>query len=163
MHHGDVYTQHILLCAKYGMPIWKQTEVTSQTRKHAKKPVNLILRSKLNIILEPWMYVTKFLMVKHRCAKYVKPNLIILTLRSWVNIKSYRNVRDTLSFGDTPIRQIWYPYVKPNKRPMGHITHLRNQFKSINTFQQSYGYIITFIRSEKNPLSPSWQLNALYL
>ena len=25
-----------------------------------------------------------------------------------------------------------------NKRPMGHIAHRRNQFKSINTFAQSY-------------------------
>ena len=28
-----------------------------------------------------------------------------------------------------------------NKRPMGHITHLRNQFKSMNTFEWSYDYI----------------------
>ena len=27
-----------------------------------------------------------------------------------------------------------------NKRPMGHIAHVRNQFKSINTFAQSYDY-----------------------
>ena len=38
---------------------------------------------------------------------------------------------------------------KSNKRPMGHITHLRKQFKSINT----YDYIITLIkRRKKNPL-----------
>ena len=29
---------------------------------------------------------------------------------------------------------------KKNKRPMGHITHLRNQFKSTNTFERSYNY-----------------------
>ena len=28
-----------------------------------------------------------------------------------------------------------------NKRPMGHIAHLRNQFKSMNTFKRSYDYI----------------------
>ena len=28
-----------------------------------------------------------------------------------------------------------------NKRPMGHIAHLRNQFKSMNTFERSYDYI----------------------
>ena len=33
---------------------------------------------------------------------------------------------------------------------MGHIAHLRNQFKSINTFAQSYDYIITLIWREKN-------------
>ena len=25
-----------------------------------------------------------------------------------------------------------------NKRPMGHIAYLKNQFKSMNTFEQSY-------------------------
>ena len=28
-----------------------------------------------------------------------------------------------------------------NKRPMGHIAHLRYQFKSINTFERSYDHI----------------------
>ena len=32
-----------------------------------------------------------------------------------------------------------------NKRPMGHIAHLRKQFKSINT----YDYIITLIKRRK--------------
>ena len=31
-----------------------------------------------------------------------------------------------------------------NKRPMGHIAHLRNQFK-IKTFSQKYDYIKTLI------------------
>ena len=35
-----------------------------------------------------------------------------------------------------------------NKRPMGHIAHLRKQFKSINT----YDYMITLIKSRKNTL-----------
>ena len=38
--------------------------------------------------------------------------------------------------------------ISHNKRPMGHIAHLRKQFKSINT----YDYIITLIRRRKNPL-----------
>ena len=37
-----------------------------------------------------------------------------------------------------------------NKRPMGHIAHMRNQFKSINTFVQSNAYIITLICRGKN-------------
>ena len=45
----------------------------------------------------------------------------------------------------------------------GHIAHLKNQFKWINTFQQSYGCIITLIRSRIKPLSASRELNALYL
>ena len=34
-----------------------------------------------------------------------------------------------------------------NKRPMGHITHMRKQFKSTNT----YDYIITLIKRRKKP------------
>ena len=34
---------------------------------------------------------------------------------------------------------------------MGHIAHLRNQFKSINTFKKGYDYIITLIRRGKVP------------
>ena len=37
-----------------------------------------------------------------------------------------------------------------NKRPMGHVAHLRNKFKLINTFEQSYDYIITLNRRGKN-------------
>ena len=32
---------------------------------------------------------------------------------------------------------------------MGHIAHPRNQLKSINTFEQSYEFIITLIRRVK--------------
>ena len=38
---------------------------------------------------------------------------------------------------------------------MGHINHLGNQFKSINTFAQSYYHIITLILREKNPIISS--------
>ena len=38
---------------------------------------------------------------------------------------------------------------KWNKRPMGHIAHLRKPFKSINT----YDYIITLIKRRKKTLS----------
>ena len=37
---------------------------------------------------------------------------------------------------------------------MGHIDHLRNQFKSINTFEQSYDCIIKIDKERKNRLSP---------
>ena len=48
-----------------------------------------------------------------------------------------------------------------NKRPMGHIAHLRNQVKSINTFEQSYDYVITLIGRRKKPhylLFENWML-----
>ena len=38
-----------------------------------------------------------------------------------------------------------------NKRPMGHIAYLRNQYQSIDTFAQSYDYSITFMRVELIP------------
>ena len=38
-----------------------------------------------------------------------------------------------------------------NKRPMGHIAHLRKQFKSINT----YDYIIMLIKRKEKPLLTS--------
>ena len=42
-----------------------------------------------------------------------------------------------------------------NKRPMGHIAHLRNQFKSINiNFEKSYDYIITIMRTGKTLFFP---------
>ena len=46
-----------------------------------------------------------------------------------------------------------------NKRPMDHISHLKNQFKSKITND----YIITLITRKKNQLSPFWELNGFYL
>ena len=42
-----------------------------------------------------------------------------------------------------------YIYFYKKRSPL---THLRNQFKSMNTFEQSYDYKITLIRRGKNPL-----------
>ena len=36
-----------------------------------------------------------------------------------------------------------------NKKPMGNIANLRNQFKSINTYEKRFDYIITLIRRGK--------------
>ena len=38
-----------------------------------------------------------------------------------------------------------------NKRPMGHIAQLRNNFQSINTFAQRYDYTITLILRGSSP------------
>ena len=48
------------------------------------------------------------------------------------------------NFGHTP--KFKRGITPRNKRPMGHIAHLRKQFKSINT----YDYIITLIKRRKN-------------
>ena len=37
--------------------------------------------------------------------------------------------------------KVWPYKSTSNKRPMGHIAHLRNQFESINQFEQNYDYI----------------------
>ena len=67
-----MYLTHPLMvidpCAKYGMPMSKQTEVTCWTWRHDKS-----LRSKVNIQLRSWMYATHRFMVIHPCAKYGKP------------------------------------------------------------------------------------------
>ena len=50
-------------------------------------------------------------------------------------------------------RSMLHSVTERDKRPMGHIAHLRNQFKSINTFEKRYmmyDYIITLIRRGKN-------------
>ena len=45
-----------------------------------------------------------------------------------------------------------YVTVNGAKLNMGHIVHLRNQFKSINPSEQSYDYIITLIMiGKKSP------------
>ena len=60
-------------CAKYGKPMSNKKTVMGQIRKHVKNPVNWTLRSKGNIILGSWMYVTHCLVVIHPCAKYGQP------------------------------------------------------------------------------------------
>ena len=59
-----------------------------------------------------------------------------------------KNVKDVQNFGK-------YSFPIYNKRPMGHIAHLRKQLKSINT----YDYIITLIKRRKKPLLSLWELN----
>ena len=46
-----------------------------------------------------------------------------------------------------------------NKRPMGHIAHLRKQFKSINT----YDYIITLIKRRKKNIIKLMSINWFFI
>ena len=46
-----------------------------------------------------------------------------------------------------------------NKRPMGHIAHLRKQFKSINT----YAYIITLIKKRKKHIIDFRRINWFFI
>ena len=43
-------TRHIDACAKYGKPMANQKIVISWIRKHVKNPINLTLRSKVNVV-----------------------------------------------------------------------------------------------------------------
>ena len=38
-----------------------------------------------------------------------------------------------------------------DKRPMDHIAHMKNQFKSLNTFEQSYDYLSIYIYHKIGP------------
>ena len=53
------------------MNIYKK--VMARTKSHVKNPINLTLRSKVNIMSGSWMYVTYPLMVIDACAKYCMP------------------------------------------------------------------------------------------
>ena len=52
-----------------------------------------------------------------------------------------------------------YCIVIVNKRPMGHIAHLRKQFKSINT----YDYIITLIKRRKKNIIKLMRINWFFI
>ena len=58
------------------------------------------------------------------------------------------NVKKNLSTQNNLQITILFFALSFNKRPMGHIAHLRKQFKSIII----YDYIITLIKREKHPL-----------
>ena len=67
-------------------------------------------------------------------------NTIVLSIKLYFLVTSTYMFFLTLSYFLN--NNIW----KKNKRPMGHIAHLRKQFKSIKT----YGYIITLIKRRMN-------------
>ena len=52
----------------------------------------------------------------------------------------YQNVLKKVQYIKQSIDNAHY-MAKINKRPMGHITHLKNHVKSMNTFERSYDYI----------------------
>ena len=86
------------LCAKYGMPLSKQTKLRVG-HKTCQKPINLTLRSKANVVLGSWIKATHHLMVIH---KYGEP----MSKQKKV-MGRIMNVRNTSSHGDTPMCQIW--------------------------------------------------------
>ena len=117
----------------------KKKKAKAWTQSHVRNPINSTLRSKVNILLELWMYLTHPLIVIDPCAKYGMPmsNLTEVTSRTWRHIwqkpinLTLRNrigniiVRVTSSHGDP------YPkYGKPlsNKKiVMGGIQkHVKN-------------------------------------
>ena len=81
-----MYGTHRLMgldpCAKYDMPMSKQSEVTDRTRRHVKKPINSTLKSKVNVLSGSWMCVKHRLMVIVSCSNVnVKKKV---TGRTWI-------------------------------------------------------------------------------
>ena len=86
----------------------------------------------------------------------VGKNMKILQKDIWTDtgIRQQVIIKAKLSFHLIALKTICLKIAKSyslNKRPMGHIAHLRKQFKSINT----YDYIITLINLEKKTLLTS--------
>ena len=50
--------------AKYGLTISKSKKSVARTQSHVKNPINLTLRSNVNVVSGSWMYATLPLMVK---------------------------------------------------------------------------------------------------
>ena len=48
------------------------------------------------------------------------------------------------------------------KMPVGHIAHLRNQFKSINTLKQGYDYIYIYISINIRLIRRAWLMYFRY-
>ena len=114
-----MYTTHCTIVihsrAKQSMTMSKDQKTEAWTQSHVINPINLTLRSKVNVVSGSWMYLTHSLMVIHPCAKYGMPMLkltegrntwqkpINLTLRSEVNIES----GTWMYVSHRPMCQIW--------------------------------------------------------
>ena len=59
--------------AKQSMAMSKHEKAYAWTQIHVINPINLTLRSKVNIVSGSWMYVIHTFMVIDPCAKYGKP------------------------------------------------------------------------------------------
>ena len=85
--------------------------------------------------------------------KMIKPLTLMSPHSSSCSTESYKTICQFqnvywLKFHILNNRENWsliYDFNTINKRPMGHIAHLRKQFKTINT----YDYIITLIKRRK--------------
>ena len=124
---GRIRIMNVLVTSSHGdtpmCQIWlanvKANRSNRSDMKTWQKPLNLILRSKFKVVSGSGMYATHRLIKIHLCAKYGKPMSIqkkvmartrkhvknpIKTLRGRILIV---NVRDTSSYGDRPMCQIW--------------------------------------------------------
>ena len=69
MNVCDTLSHSVRPMCQYNMLMSKQTKVTGRTGRHVKNPINLTLRSKVNVVSGSWMYVTHLLMVIDPCAQ----------------------------------------------------------------------------------------------
>ena len=140
LYHGDTLCQ-----TKYDYVKGKETETWIQS--HVINPINLILRSMVNVLSGSWMYLTHPLMVIGPCAKYGMPmSKLTLNRKYKSNIKTWQkpinltevkgqhrignmNVRVTSSNGDRPMCQIWLPDVNEKKTYGPDTEHVENPYK----------------------------------
>ena len=74
---SGMYTTHCTIVihsrAKQSMTMSKDQKTEAWTQSHVINPINLTLRSKVNVVSGSWMYLTHSLMVIDPCAKYGMP------------------------------------------------------------------------------------------
>ena len=119
--------------AKQNMSMSKDNKAEVWTQSHVIIPINLTLRSMVNVVSGSWMYLTHILMVINPCAKYGKPmsiqkivmgreqkhvkNPINLPLRSKFKVVSGSWKYPTHCHCDTSMCQIWStPPPPPTKK-----------------------------------------------
>ena len=118
-----------------------------------------------NIQLSSQCKVFKFIIIdacnsNHELRKQFNKRWV-LHLCSWktlILLVHWRKMSLVTCFFKIHLYQVRRFMWKTNMRPMGHIAQLRNQFKSIHTFAQSYDYIITLILrwKKKQGSYPFW-------
>ena len=64
---------HVHSRVKHSMTISQDKKNVARTQSHVINPINLTLRSNLNVISGSWMYATHLLMLIDPCAKYGMP------------------------------------------------------------------------------------------
>ena len=77
LHRSWIYATHRTIVvhssAKHRMNMSKDKKVLARKQSHVINPLNLTLRSKVNVVSGLWMYVTYPFIVIDPCARYQMP------------------------------------------------------------------------------------------